>query len=560
MANTLKILFLFLMISHGLWCQNQGPSLLWPDSFSNTALKEEVQQFVFANADSANQRFLATRLRTFFQKKGYWLAEVNYTQKDSSGLSLIPGEILQLGTLKPIFEDSLTAPQPASLLSPVVLSENAVEIQLSYYLNFYQENGYPFAQASLLSYNFIGDTLVGQIALRPGPYVDFDSIVLKGYSKFSTNLLRYDLEFYKGKPYAESYLNELEKLVAQVEYLSFQRPPAVAFFKNKTTLFLYPKAIKGNQIDGVVGLNTTPEGETSINGDFKLRLLNILNKGEDIELRWRRPDESVQELEIALQWPYLFKTPVWADVGFTIFRQDSSFVNTNFDGLLKYRLAQRSFLTGGINYRASNALLSNSSNESPLASLTTFNALKYVLGAEVYRLNRVLIPTKGYSFLVYGKTGQRTRQEASTNQIGWQIETQWLYNFYKKMVLKTALNSQALIGENLFENELFRLGGLRTLRGFNEQSIFSSAYGVATVEYRYMIGEYDYLTLFSDIAYTEKRVQNELESNWLTGLGTGINFRTNGGIFSLFLAVGRSQDVNFDFRTTKVHFGYVNQF
>lgn len=560
MANTLKILFLLLLAGHELWCQNKGPSLVWPVNFSNVNLKEEVQQFVTANSDSTNRQFLVTRLKSFFQKKGYWLAQVSYVQEDSSALSLKPGEVLKLGVLKPTFEDSLVAPQPAAWLNTAVLGKNSVQSQLHYYLNFYEENGYPFAQARFQSYNFKGDTLIGQIALKPGPYIDFDSVVLKGYTKFSNNLLRYDLEFYKGRPYAESYLSELEELVSQVEYLSFQRPPAVAFFKDKTTLFLYPKAIKGNQIEGVVGLNTTPEGETSINGDFKLRLLNILHKGEDIELRWRRPDESVQELEIKLQWPYLFKTPVWADVGFSIFRQDSSFVNTNFDGLLKYCLAQRSFLTGGINYRASNALLSSPIDETPLLNLTTFSAFKYVLGAEVYRLNRVLVPTKGYSFLVYGKTGQRTSQNVSTNQIGWQIETEWLYNFYKKMVLKTALNSQALIGENLFENELYRLGGLRTLRGFNEQSIFSSGYGIATFEYRYMIGEYDYLTLFSDIAYTEKRVQNELQSNWLTGLGTGINFRTNGGIFSLFIAVGRSQEVNFDFRTTKVHFGYVNQF
>jgi hemolysin activation/secretion protein len=205
-------------------------------------------------------------------------------------------------------------------------------------------------------------------------------------------------------------------------------------------------------------------------------------------------------------------------------------------------------------------LLATTAEGSSLTNLNTFSTFKYVLGAEVYRLNRVLIPTGGYSFLVYGKSGQRNSLEQTTNQIGWQLETKWLYNFYKKMVLKTALNSQTLIGDNLFENELFRLGGLRTLRGFNEQSIFSSAFGVATVEYRYMIGEYDYLTLFSDIAYTERRVQNELESNWLTGLGTGINFRTNSGVFSLFLAVGRTQQTNFDFRTTKVHFGYVNQF
>ena len=128
------------------------------------------------------------------------------------------------------------------------------------------------------------------------------------------------------------------------------------------------------------------------------------------------------------------------------------------------------------------------------------------------------------------------------------------------MIGKFGLNSEALIGKNLFDNELYRIGGLKTLRGFNEQSIFASTYGVATAEYRYMIGQYDYLTVFSDVAYVEKKTESEFNSQWLTGLGAGINFRTNGGVFSLFLAVGKNQDTSFDFRATKVHFGYLNQF
>src|SRR5690606_25880770 len=32
-----------------------------------------------------------------------------------------------------------------------------------------------------------------------------------------------------------------------------------------------------------------------------------------------------------------------------------------------------------------------------------------------------------------------------------------------------------LLNENMFRNEIYRIGGLKTLRGFNEQSIFASA-------------------------------------------------------------------------------------
>ncbi len=36
-------------------------------------------------------------------------------------------------------------------------------------------------------------------------------------------------------------------------------------------------------------------------------------------------------------------------------------------------------------------------------------------------------------------------------------------------------------------NELFRIGGYNSLRGFNEQSLFTDFYAFGGVEYRYLV-------------------------------------------------------------------------
>jgi outer membrane protein insertion porin family len=77
---------------------------------------------------------------------------------------------------------------------------------------------------------------------------------------------------------------------------------------------------------------------------------------------------------------------------------------------------------------------------------------------------------------------------------------------------------------------------------------------------RFMLGAKDYLTVFGDLGYTEKKELTNLNPNWHLGLGCGINFQTKAGIFSLFLAVGKSNESNFDFRNTKVHISYINTF
>ena len=114
--------------------------------------------------------------------------------------------------------------------------------------------------------------------------------------------------------------------------------------------------------------------------------------------------------------------------------------------------------------------------------------------------------------------------------------------------------------KHLIGKSLFRIGGIKTLRGFNELSLFSSGYGILQNELRFMLGQKDYLSVFSDLAYTEKKEDIKRNANWHFGLGTGINFQTKAGIFSLFLAVGKTNRDNFDFRNTKVHLSYINTF
>lgn len=407
--------------------------------------------------------------------------------------------------------------------------------------------------------HFAGDTLHGLLRIAPGALRYFDSLVIKGYDRFPEKTLRYELQYKKGMRYSESYLQQLPGYAARVEYLNMSRPPAVAFTKDETLLYLYLEEVKSNLIDGVVGLNTDEEGTVSLNGDFQLRLLNAFHKGEEINLRWRRPGNEVQSLDLGLGLPYVFKSPFWVEGSLNIFRQDSSFTKLSAEAILKYVIETGSFLNGGVNYRSSSA--PSGPNTSLGGQTGTYNSTFYKLGLEFNKANRAIVPTRGFRFLGYGSTGRRRYEGKSTRQYSWEVKFQkWWPLFNQRHILRTAVQSEALFGDQLLVNELYLIGGLNSLRGFNEQSIFTSAYGIGTLEYRYMIGQYDYLAAFTDFAYSERKTVDAYESNLLNGIGAGINFETGAGIFSLFLAVGRNEENPYDFRAAKVHFGYVNRF
>ncbi len=553
--------FLIILIFFGLRIYAQETDLRIQITGEYESLSVLVKKWERNNLDSIKLRQTLNSVKLELWHEGYFLSTASLEKQDTIAmLTIQPGKLLTWQKADLSVPDSfpLILPQGVDLKGSI-LSNQSIADYANTYLRFLENNGYPFAQLQFEEYELLNDSIKGVLQLIPGPYITLDSIVIKGYTRFSKNVLRYDLRYQEGMAYSEAYIQKLNEYINQIEYLSFERSPAIAFSKNKTILFLYIQEVKSNQVDGVIGLNTKEGGEVTFNGDFQLRLLNILKRGEEIKVRWRRPDESVSELDLGLTLPYLLNTAFWIQGGLNIFRQDSSFVNTEAEGLVKYLIESGSFLSAGIDYRSSN-VLTESFSDNPGSSFNSFNTTAYKLGYERSGVNRVVIPTKGNFLQLYGSTGIRKTVTTSQRQYGWEVLNEHYFLLFKKHVVKIAARTEALIGENLFENEVFRIGGLKTLRGFNERSIYASSYGIGTLEYRYMIGSYDYLTLFTDLAYVENNTLNNYAVNYFYGIGTGLNFQTNSGIFSLFYALGRDNLNPFDFRTSKIHFGYINRF
>ena len=113
-------------------------------------------------------------------------------------------------------------------------------------------------------------------------------------------------------------------------------------------------------------------------------------------------------------------------------------------------------------------------------------------------------------------------------------------------------------------NEQFRIGGAKLLRGFDEQRLFARNFSIATLEYRFLLGQNSYLYLFIDQARidTQSRLSlaGQLTVDYPRGLGAGITFETRAGLFGLSMAFGRQRGVPLDFGAPKVHLGYLSLF
>jgi hemolysin activation/secretion protein len=143
-------------------------------------------------------------------------------------------------------------------------------------------------------------------------------------------------------------------------------------------------------------------------------------------------------------------------------------------------------------------------------------------------------------------------------RISYNLEKYWKVG--KISTIKTAIQGAMFLTEELFANELYRIGGASILRGFDEQSVLAARYHMATFEYRVLLGQNSYFYLFSDWAYLENPVRDGKHEDTPVGFGAGMTFETGAGLFGLSYALGRQYGNAVDFRAAKIHFGYMNYF
>ena len=117
-----------------------------------------------------------------------------------------------------------------------------------------------------------------------------------------------------------------------------------------------------------------------------------------------------------------------------------------------------------------------------------------------------------------------------------------------------------MVNEQLFANELYRMGGIKSMRGVDEASIYCSSFAIGTAELRFILDENSNAFVFVDQGWWEDRSQEALVTDAPLGFGVGTSFETKAGIFGLTYALGRQFDRPVDLRESKVHFGFTSLF
>ncbi len=446
-------------------------------------------------------------------------------------------------------------------------------------ITYYENNGFPFASVKLDSIVIEEGKISAQLNLEKNVEEKIDSVVIKGNAKIAPVYMYNYLGIKPGSRYNEAQLKKVNTRIAELSFVRATKPATVTFTDKFNKLILNLDKKRSSQFDGIIGiLPDEKTGKIVFTGDVQLKLQNGLGRGELIDINWRRLQTQTQDLKLRVVYPFILRSPFGIDYTFKLYKKDTTYLEINHNAGVQYLLIGGNYLKIFYTNKTS-SLLSTKGLEhiTKLPVYADVSTNMYGLGWRYEKLDYRLNPRKGFTITTNASIGTKViKQNAKIDTAAYRnvklkstvangdFEGSMFIPLFSRTTIKVGVQAAYLYGENTFQNELFRIGGLKTLRGFDEESIFASAYSIFTLEYRFILEQNSYLYIFGDQAYYESNIntinQPLLIHDHPYGFGAGISFETKAGIFSISYALGHQFENPFQLKSGKIHFGIVNYF
>jgi translocation and assembly module TamA len=448
-------------------------------------------------------------------------------------------------------------------------------------LAFYQNNGYPFASVRLDSLQINTGQVAASLRVERGSYIRLDSLIVDGDVKIKPSFLKSLLRWQPDQPFSQTQVDQALRTLRTLPYLQLRRPPEVVFRLDRAYLYVQGAPKRASQFDGVVGLlpNQERPGQLLLTGQASLRLRNLFGSGKAFNLEWQRFRAGSQLLNADYEHPNLLNTRVDVGLRLNLLREDTAFLNLVRGIQLAYPLggrARRAEL-GRVSFFArvvTTTVTDTARNPEPgVARFANTQLTAYGLGYEFSAVDEPLRPQRGWLLRTEVWAGNKqvrplAGQPSTDAFVGSSAQgaaTAQLSRYWrtgKNTTLLLRATGGILWNQNLFLNELFRFGGLASLRGFNENTFFASRYAIATAEYRLYFEELSYLFAFVDQGAWAYQVPGQARRDTPLGFGAGLHVGVRGGVFTFAYALGRASfpQQAFTLNQSKIHFGYVSRF
>ncbi len=560
------------------FAQNKKIKVIFNDTILSSKQQKELLS-TSTNSSFINLNAAIKNITTQLYQNAYLTAHIDSIITDSTTFMLhyhlgkqikwanLTTQTIDEGILSKIgFRDKIYNNRP--------FNQNQLKRFFDKVISFYENHGYPFASIQLDSVQITDYNLSANLSINKNQLYKIDSVAIKGNATVSDDYIKNYIRINDEDMYNEELIKKINTRIKEIPFVEEQNPSKVIFNEESAYVLLVLKKKQANRFNGILGIVPDETGKVRLNGDVKLNLMNSFKRGEEISFNWRAMQNNSQDLKLSTAYPFLFNSPFGAEYQLNLYKRDSTYIDVFNKIGVRYILKGNNYFNV-FYHNKSSSLLSQKGFETltVLPDFADVSTQLYGIGIVYDQLDYIHNPRRGFSINANGSLGNKkiTKNPQLNEQLYEDVNLKTnLYTVQANLALYIPIKKRSVIklgtqngytyNENLFDNEMLRIGGLHTLRGVDEESIFASFYSIQTVEYRFILEQNSFLYLFTDGAFWEKRTANAYTLDRPYSFGVGMNFETNAGIFSISYAVGKQFDNPIQFRSAKIHFGFINFF
>ncbi len=453
----------------------------------------------------------------------------------------------------------------------VPLEERALDADMKEILNRYEKRGYTFATVSISNIETYSDgsntRLRINIRVEENDRVKIDNIIIEGNTATKREVITREITLGENNTISRENLLEIKRRLENIGYFESVEQPKILKYKNSTVLLIKVREGNTNTFDGVLGYVPPTQSEETgyLTGLVNLSLRNLFGTGRKLEARFKKEIKTTQELELKYLEPWLLGYPANVNLSFFQRIEDSSFIKRDFGTKIDAMLSKKFTLSALFSF------------ERVIPSLTenifsVFDSRVLAAGIELRFDSRdyVYNPFSGLLYRTSYTAGQKKIYNASqftnynvpsdfTVQRG-SMDLDFYYSFFRRQSSLIGVHGIEIRTPRFETADLFRFGGINSVRGYREGQFLASRAAWSTIEIRYSLTRKSFAAVFYDMGYY-LRPDDEIsaiqaQEGFVYGYGLGIRIETALGMFGVSYALGKGDSA----LEGKVHFGLINDF
>lgn len=564
--NTSNIFFLILLLSSNLISFAQASF-----QFQNSSLKKDFEKFISADEkENLQLDSLLNSLEIFLLEKGF----INFNiEIDSSLVDSIQNYFVRIREGKRYIiksikydGDTLSSDELAELGSmfeeKIFNQKNINNISL-YTVDLFEKKGYPFAEVKFLSYRILEETdqeIFIEIILKvkKNELARISKVEIKGNRFTNRDVIIREMRISEYDLFTPDLSKKILLRLNRLNIFSNLKNPEFFFDENKNGI-LEVEVEDGNtnSFDGIIGYvpSSKPEEKGYLKGQVNISLRNLFGTLRAFSFRWNRLNQFTQDIEIKYFEPWLFGYPINVLPSFSQLKQDTTYIQRTFGSYFEFFISEHFGLT--LNLITSEVIPQTNYFVSNVNRSSSFI---YGLGV-IYDSRDHPIYTKSGIYLRtdLNQVIKKDYSSSGTKKF-FQQKGGFLFSLhqsiFKNQLIYFSLNAKMINGNGISISDLFKFGGMNSLRGYEENQFSGNRIFWTNIEYRLFTSYTDFVSAFFDYGYYFRDILNEKVSNFKYGYGVGASFQTALGLLKINFALGEGDT----FSRGKIHFGIVSGF